>query len=71
MVSDPNNSILGESETTFEVGSSEIKDRVDELAAEETQEAKDEMFSIAKDHGVSVTPSMSAEEIKESINGVL
>ncbi len=72
MVTDPaNSSILGDPETTFEAGSTEIKDRVDELAGEETQEAKDEMFSLAKDHGVSVTPNMSAEEIQESIHEVL
>lgn len=72
MVTDPaHNSILGDPETTFEVGSSELKQRVSALAGEETQEAKDEMLSMAKDHGVSVTPSMSVEEIQESIAKVL
>ena len=65
------NSILSEPETSFEQTSEEVKETVDQLAFEDTQEAHDEILWIAKGHGVSVTPSMSTAEIKEKINEVL
>ena len=71
MVQDTNSSILSEPETTFEEGSEEVKQRAAELAEEDTPEAKDEMMALAKDHGVEVTPSMTAEEINDSIHDVM
>ncbi len=71
MVTDPSNSILGDPQTTFEAASTEVKDRVDALVTEDTQEAKDEMFSIAKDHGVAVTPNMTSKQIQDSIHDVM
>ncbi len=71
MINDPSNSILSDPATTFEAGSSEVKERIDSLAADDTPEATDEMLNIAKDHGVSVTPNMSAEEIREKVHEVL
>ncbi len=66
-----NNSILNEPETSFEQNTGEVKDAVDQLAEEGTQEAHDEILWIAKGHGISVTPSMSSQEIKEKIHEVL
>jgi hypothetical protein len=66
-----NNSILSEPETSFEQNTDEVKDAINHLAEEDTQEAHDEILWIAKGHGISVTPSMSTEEIKEKIYEVL
>lgn len=71
MVTETNNSILNEPETSFEQNTEEIKETVDQLASEDSPEARDEIMWIAKGHGVAVTPDMSAEEIKEKINEVL
>lgn len=67
MTTETNNSILSESETSFEQDTDEVKETVDQLALEDTQEAHDEILWIAKGHGISVTPSMSTAEIKEKI----
>ena len=71
MVNDPSKSILSEPESSFEQDTNEVKTTVDQLAAEDTQEARDEILWIAKGHGIAVTPNMSTEEIKEKINEVL
>lgn len=71
MVTDSSNSILADQETTFEEGSTAVKHQVDELVNDQTQEAKDKMLGLAKDHGVAVTPDMTPEEIQDSIHDVL
>lgn len=71
MVTETNNSILSEPETSFEQTTEEVKETVDQLAFEDTQEARDEILWIAKGHGIAVTPNMSTEEIKEKIHEVL
>jgi len=65
------NSILSEPETTFEVGTDEIKSRMEELIAEDTPESHDEIVQLAADHGIPVTPEMDNDEIKNRVNAVL
>ncbi len=65
------NSILSEPESTFEVGTDEIKKAVDLLMAEGTPESHDGLLQLAADHGVPVTPEMDDQEIKSRIYAVL
>ena len=71
MTTDPANSILNEPDTTFEIESEEVKDIVDELAEDASPDAVDQMYKLAKDKGISVTPNMTAEEIKDQVHDVL
>ncbi len=72
MAVETHNSILSEPENSFEQNTEEVKEAADQLAFEDTQEARDEILLIAKSHGINdVTPNMSTEEIKEKINEVL
>ena len=65
------NSILSEPETTFEVGTDEIKRTLNQLIAEGTPEAHDAIVQLAMDHGVPVAPEMTDEEIRDRIYHVL
>jgi hypothetical protein len=71
MITPEDRSILSEPETTFEIGSDEIKAKVDQLMAEGTPESHDELLKLAADHGVPVSPEMPDEEVKSRIYAVL